>query len=158
MSAFLDHFRGEQTGWAHGRPVWTTLAPLRYRSDLLQATIIVPTEFITDGASVPRWPLLWLLAGGRGNRSAVIHDFPYQFKGWWLVLDDGTWRWFDVEKPLADDVFRESLPADPMSGVGDRLAGLMLAGVRVGGRGAWTNQERASDLNPIWSGGGWETP
>lgn len=157
MSAFLDLFVGAQIGWRNGRPLWETRAPLRYRSDLLQATIITPTEFITDGASVPRWPLLWLLAGGRGNRSAVIHDFVYQFGFWWIEMPNGTWRPQYVSRTLTDAVFYESLPADPISGVGPILARGMWSAVRVGGRGVWQNG-RASDLNPIWSSGGWETP
>ena len=52
MSEFLDLFVAAQIGWKNGRPLWETRAPLRYRSDLLQTTIIVPSEFITDVASV----------------------------------------------------------------------------------------------------------
>jgi hypothetical protein len=38
--------------------------------------IVIPAEFITDHASVSRLPLI---AGGRGIRSATVHDFGYQF-------------------------------------------------------------------------------
>lgn len=156
MSRFLDPFRGEQTGWAHGRPVWTTLAPLRYQSDRLGAIIILPSEFVTDLASVPRLPFLWLAVGGRGTRSAALHDFPYQFGFWWLFEGD-RWQPQYVSRKLVDAVYFESLLADPISGAGPVRAREMWAGVRVGGRGVWQNG-RASDLNPIWSSGGWETP
>ena len=35
---------------------WTLLAPLKYRSELLERVITVPKGFITDLASVPRIP------------------------------------------------------------------------------------------------------
>lgn len=158
MARFLDPLRVEQVRWETGRSVWMTLAPLRYESDRLKTTIIVPAEMITDFGSVPRLPVVWLIAGGRGNRSAVIHDAAYQFGFWWILLPSGEWWAQPVERAVADEVFYESLLADPISGVGPIRAREMWLAVRVGGRGVWANQGRASDLNPIWSGGGWETP
>lgn len=118
MSRFLDPLRIEQVGWRNGRAVWETLSELRYESERLHATIVIPVEAITDLASVPRLPLAWLVAGGRGNRSAVIHDLGYLFGFWWLA--DGTR--LDVERPLVDEVFHESLLVDPMSGAGPAIA------------------------------------
>lgn len=150
-SEFLDALDVRQIGWRAGRPVWITLSPLRYRSALLDATVLVPAEFITDFASVPRWPLAWWLAGGRGPRSATLHDFPYQFACW--VLDDG--RRLPVEQDLADAVYHESLLADPISGAGPASAWLMHLGVRLGGRGVWRDRARTDALNPEWTAAGW---
>ena len=158
MSTFLDQFHGAQTGWANGRAVWTTLAPLRYQSTLLMATVIVPAVFITDLASVPRVPVLWLAAGGRGTRSCVIHDFAYVFTFYWLLEDAGTWPRCPVQKTVVDEGFHESLLADPISGANRVRAWEMYVGVRLGGRGAWANETRKTTLNPIWSAGGWEAP
>ena len=158
MSAFLDLFRGEQTGWKDGRAVWHTLAPLRYRSDLLQATVIIPAEFVTDLASTPRWPVLWLATGGRGTRSAVVHDFAYVFTFYWLLEDAGTWTRCPVQKTVVDEVFHESLLADPISGANRVRAWEMYVGVRLGGRGGWANETRKTTLNPSWSAGRWEAP
>jgi len=159
MSAFLDQFRGAQTGWSDGRAVWTTLAPLRYQSTLLMATVIVPAVFITDLASVPRVPVLWLAAGGRGTRSSTLHDFPYQFGFWWIInQDSGRWVRYEVNKSLTDEVFHESLLADPISGAGRVRAWEMYQAVRWGGRGVWADQKRATALNPCWSAGRWEAP
>ena len=158
MSAFLDPFRGEQTGWIAGRSVWTTLTSLRYESDyLVHGTIIVPREFISDLASVPRLPLVWLAVGGRGIRSAVIHDFAYQFGFWWM-LEQGRWVRSDVVRQVVDYVFWESLVADPLSGAGRLRAAEMWAGVRAGGRGIWSDAARRGVLNPVWSEGPWEAP
>ena len=153
MSEFLDYFDGRQIDWKNGRPLWMTLAPLRYRSDLLGGRVIlIPAEFVTDLASTPRLPIIWLAVGGRGTRSAVTHDWPYQ-TGWWL-LEDGTK--LNVEKDLVDEVFWESLLADPISGAGPMRAREMWAGVRIGGRGVWAERKvRAASLNPIWTREGW---
>lgn len=148
MSGFLDRFRGEHTGWAKGRSVWTTLTPLRYQSDRVGSTIVVPAEFITDLASVPRLPLVWLATGGRGPRSAVVHDWAYQW-GMWTLENGAT---LSVTRALADAVFHESLLADPISGAGRARAWEMWLGVRVGGRGVWAERpERTPALNPIWA-------
>ena len=137
-----------QIGWRDGRPVWLTLAPLRYHSASLDLSIQIPPEFITDTASVPRFPLAYLLAGGKGNRSAVIHDFPYQF-GFW-ILEDGT-KYVVKKKKTADNVFYESLLVDPMSGTSASDAYLMWSFVRTFGRGHWHEEERKIELNPEWS-------
>ena len=148
---FLDPFKGEQVGFAEGRTVWSTLMPLRYvwsRGRVL----LVPAEFVTDLASVPRLPLTYLLAGGRGTRSAVIHDFAYQFGFWFL---EGGARLL-TDKATADCVFRESLLADPISGAGGGMAWMMYQAVRVGGRGHWSAEStRTQALNPEWHAAGW---
>lgn len=154
-SEFLDPLRLEQTGWKDGRPVWMTLTPLRYRSDLLGITLVVPAKMISDLASVPRLPILWLATGGRGPRSAVLHDMPYQF-GFWLrdVEESGGGRRY-VRKDEADAVFYESLEADPMSGANRVRAWEMLAGVRINmNGGVWGDRARTRALNPIWSASG----
>lgn len=149
MSQFLSFFEGRQINWTDGRPIWWSLAPLPYQSDRLGVTVLIPAEFISDLASVPRVPVLWLMAGGRGTRSAVLHDFPYQF-GYWLL--DGENGRIEVTRALADDVFYESLLADPISGAGPVQAWEMWAGVRAGGHGVWQDRQRRSPvLNPEWS-------
>lgn len=131
--------------------MWITTAPLRYRSARLGVTILVPAEFITDLASVPRLPLVWLATGGRGPRSAVIHDWAYQWGTW--TREGGAS--LPVPRRLADAIFHESLLADPISGAGRLRAWEMWVGVRVGGRGVWAERpERAPALNPIWSAEG----
>ena len=141
---FLDLATLRQIGWRHGRPLWSTIWPLRYRGGL--GVITIPPEFITDLASVPRVPLLWLAAGGCGPRSAILHDFAYQF-GYWLVGAASV----AVEKAYVDQVFRESLLADPYAGVGPARAWMMYQGVRLGGHGVWKDEARVQELNPIWN-------
>lgn len=143
--SFLDHAKVEQIGWKNGRALWMTLAPLRF------GNLTVPAEFITDLASVPRAPIAWWFTGGRGTRSAILHDFPYQF-GYWLYSGG---RRVNVRKTDADRVFYQSLLADPISGCGPTLAWMMYQAVRVGGRGVWSKEARTRTLNPEWSQAGW---
>jgi len=157
MSEFLTSLDVRQVDWRNGRPVWKTLTPLRYRSDTLGATIVVPAEMVTDLASVPRMPLLWLATGGRGNRSSVVHDTGYQFGFWWVESADG-WTRLDVERITADRVFHESLLADPIGGAGPVRAWEMWVGVRLGGRGIWADRARTRRLNPKWSAEWWQAP
>jgi hypothetical protein len=56
---------------------WRLHEPLVYESDILKCTIIVPTGFITDLASVPRVPIVYELWGSRSHYEAVIHDYLY---------------------------------------------------------------------------------
>ena len=146
---FLDPFRGEQQGWRDGRAVWLTLAPLRYRH-AQYGVVVIPAEFVTDLASTPRAPFTFWLAGGRGTRSAVLHDMAYQF-GYWLK--DGSGRVY-VRKDEADAVFYESLSADPISGATGWIARLMYGAVRFGGQGIWRAKARTVALNPVWSATG----
>ena len=155
QSKFLDAFDGRQVGWADGRATWATLARLRYQSARLRATVEVPATFVTDLASVPRAPLAFWVAGGRGTRSAVLHDFPYQF-GYWPLARGGRRV---VDKAEADAVLLESLLADPISGAGPVVARVMYWAVRAGGRGCWRDLgARAAMLNPEWTAEGWLAP
>lgn len=51
-------------------------APLVFYAEFV--TITVPEGFITDLASVPRVPVVYLLWGNRAHREAVLHDYLYK--------------------------------------------------------------------------------
>ena len=147
MSAFLDFFDGRQVGWRDGRPIWLTLTRLRWRRRDGRV-VLIPEEFYTDLASVPRVPFAYWIAGGRGIRSSLSHDFAYQF-GYYL-LEDGS-RLL-VDRPEADEDFRVSLIDDPISGAGRAMAATMYGAVRTGGGFVWRRRsERTPRLNPIWA-------
>ncbi|WP_161968944.1 DUF1353 domain-containing protein [Aquitalea magnusonii] len=61
--------------------------PLRYRSDLLGHVITVEPGFLTDYASVPRVPVLYLLFGDTTHKAAVIHDWLFHHHE---VCDEAT--------------------------------------------------------------------
>ena len=55
---------------------------LTYYSPMLKETITVPMGFLTDFASVPRMPFVFLLFGDVAHEAAVIHDYLYKAR--WL--------------------------------------------------------------------------
>jgi hypothetical protein len=126
MSAFLTPvdlriLRGQ---FREERQLYELLADVRYQSDVLGAVLTVPKGFITDLASVPRRPLEWWLAGGRGNEAAVLHDFLYT-----AHAVNGK----PVSRATADAVLREAIALDDA----DAPGWLMWLAVRVGGSHSW---------------------
>lgn len=59
---------------SRGRAQWRLLTELAYNSQL-HGMIVVPAGFVTDFASVPRMPIVFLLAGDTAHASAVVHDY-----------------------------------------------------------------------------------
>ena len=51
-----------------GRGNWQLTQPLVYKSDITGGTYTVPTGFVTDFASVPRVPIVFLLCGDTASR------------------------------------------------------------------------------------------
>ncbi len=84
--------------------------------------LTVPLGFVTDLASVPRLPGMFMLFGGRARRSAVLHD--------WLYVN----RLGEREK--ADAVFFAAMAHE--QGWFTRTA--MWLGVRVGGWAVWNRR------------------
>jgi len=59
--------------------VFELTAPLIYQSDILGGfKVTVPIGFQSDGASVPRVPVAYMLFGDRAHHEAVIHDYLYR--------------------------------------------------------------------------------
>lgn len=119
MSQFLTRLVMENaTGQDDG--LWRLVEPLVYQSDMAGQTFVVPAGFETDLASVPRLPVVYLLAGGTSNEAAVVHDFLYT-----VHL---------VSRAVADAVLRE---ASAVTGVPAWRRWLMFWGVRLGGASHW---------------------
>lgn len=107
------------------------LADLVYESDLLGRTITVPKGFVTDFASVPRVPIVYLLFGDRAHRESVVHDYLYQRHM--------------VTRGVADKVFLEAMKARGKSAF-VRVG--MYWGVVLGGRGSYkSGPSRYEELN-----------
>ena len=99
---------------------WVLTQPLLYQSDVAGQGIAVPAGFQTDLASVPRLPVVYLLAGGTSSEAAVVHDYLYSTK--------------KVPRATADAVLRE---ASAVTGVPAWRSWLMWAGVRAFGGSHW---------------------
>lgn len=126
---------------------WWLLSALEYESVVAQERLIVPAEFISDLASVPRLPFAYWLTGNTGHGAAVVHDWLYQHPAF-------------PDRRLADAVLREALgvhqpalghEAEPMW---RRRA--MWGAVRAFGWWPWRgSKRRAAGLNPDWTAQGW---
>ncbi len=139
MSAFLtDLVTREARNTDDGNYVVAEV--LSYQSDLVASlklpnfpdgVINVPVGTVTDLASVPRFPLIYLLAGGTSNEAAVIHDYLYQTH----LFDRAT----------SDAILREASEA---TGVPAWRRWMMWAGVRAGGWTHWGKFETAGKTVP----------
>lgn len=99
---------------------WILMQSLFYESDVAKQTFVVPAGFQTDLASVPRLPVIYLLAGDTSSAAAVVHDWLYSSH--------------IVPRDMADAVLRE---ASAVTGVPWWRRTLMYWGVRVGGAAHW---------------------
>lgn len=110
----------------HGTPQWRTAEPLNFDSVRYRKHYVVPADFISDLASVPRWiPIGYALFGGRGNAAAVVHD--------WLYRNGMRMRQIK-DKQEADDVFLEAMLD---SGVPSKRAHMMYQAVNWCGASAF---------------------
>lgn len=127
--AFHSKLQFEDDG---GLP-FTLLQTLVYVTALRNpGTIVVPSGFKTDLASIPRG--LWniLPPVGRYDAAAVVHDFLYQNVGCVLWGEPFT-------RKDSDDVLLEAMG---VLGVGRFTRWMIYAGVRVGGWKVWSKYER----------------
>lgn len=99
---------------------WRLLESLVYQP-ARGCLVVVPPGFVSDFASVPRWPLVYWLCGGLAKAAAVLHDWMYT-------------RPVTVARARADAIFSE---AAGVSGVAGWRRGVAWAGVRVFGAGRY---------------------
>lgn len=78
--------------------IWILTSPLKYYSELLDLIITIPVDFNSDGASVPRLPVIYELYGNRAHREGFLHDYLYR-------IDSDP----DVPIQLANKLFLEAM-------------------------------------------------
>lgn len=115
---------------------WKLLEPLIYESNTI-GTIVVDAGFITNFASVPRLPFMYLLFGGVGDEAATLHDWLYRKQH-----TQSTGHERKIDRETADIVLRgviiECLTNSGASRIRAHLtAWAMWAGVRIGGASHW---------------------
>lgn len=78
------------------------LGKLEYYSKILDSTVVVPRQFISDGASVPS--IFWsrIPPFGKYLEAAIIHDYYYTL---------GEQENSPIDYKLATKVFREAMKA-----------------------------------------------
>jgi hypothetical protein len=121
---WLTRLRVEDDGFdKSGREIWRGLGPVAFRSKRF-GDVVVPPDFRSNYASVPRLPLVFLLAGGRASKEAYLHDCEYTLRR--MARDD------------ADALFLEALLLNPSLPEG--LAHTMYKAVRWFGNGSWEDE------------------
>lgn len=79
--------------------LWRTEGELIYYSDITETLIIVPDDFRTDLASIPRWvPEFLIQRNGRHRKAAIVHDYLCRLEGF--------------DRPTADKIFLEAMELD----------------------------------------------
>lgn len=117
---FLSNFQVEKLNGT-----WAMVVPLVVKLNKVK-TVVVPTGFETDFASVPRLPLAYLLAGDTAHRSAVLHDYLYATQ---------------VGKKYADKIFLAAMKAE---GISSWRRYLMYGAVKFFGSAAYTSHGNKS--------------
>jgi len=115
---------------------WKLLEPLVYNSDTI-GLIVVDAGFVTNFASVPRLPFMYMLFGGVGDEAATLHDWLYRKEH-----TQSTGHERQIDRETADKVLRgviiECLTKDGKSKLKAKaIAWAMWAGVRLGGASHW---------------------
>lgn len=124
---------------------WRLIDPLVYNSNTV-GVIVVPEGFITNFGSVPRFPLVYLLFGGVGDKACTVHDWLYT-KPHRVIAESGK----QVARCTADKIMRgviyECLRGDDetIAGILKNMLSLaaawaMWAGVRIGGWSHWSKK------------------
>ena len=110
---------------------WRLYKSFTYRigSRYSKRKIAVPSSFITDFASIPKF-LWWLPYWAKFNKSAVIHDWLYHIK---RIEGEGS-----ITRKEADDIFYEAMLIDLRhQGLGKVIAFMEYWAVRLAGGLAW---------------------
>lgn len=107
---------GEPLKNRQGEQLYQLQSPLIYQSDVAGVVITVPTGFVSDLASIPRLPFIYVLLAKVADLPGVVHDFLYS---------TGV-----LPRAMADNVLRE---ACLLTGVPAWKASMIYYGVRLGG-------------------------
>lgn len=105
------------------------LKPYIFWSARLQIPIVIPTWFVTDGASIPRLARPIIPKASQVRLPSLPHDFGYCTKTLGGKVPKGDW----------DLVLRDFCQLFGMSDIGSYA---VYAAVKVGGRRAYNNTEK----------------
>lgn len=88
-----------------GRSTWVLQTDLAFLSEIY-GLIVVEAGFETDFASVPRIPIVYWLAGGTADASAVVHDYLVS-----QLYPRGHISWRTAAAVFGEAMKHESVPA-----------------------------------------------
>lgn len=115
-----DHLSGDR---------WIVRRDFHYFHD--SGLIVVPKGFITDFDSVPRLPVVYLMAKNWATKSALVHDYLYK---------QGRLNGKKISRKQADFIFHDAMGHEHLL---PRRQNIIFAGVRVGGWRAWGKHRKA---------------
>jgi hypothetical protein len=126
-----------------GRALWQLTEPQLYWSPGLQCWLLTLKGFITNYASVPRWPFLYAMYGDRVYDEPAGHDQGYTLRGVIVTTLDGQSALESTclvpkTREQVDALFLESLLLNPT--ISEEEAHAMHAGVRIGGESSWRDE------------------
>lgn len=84
MAKFLNHVFSEDLGACKGVLIRRLTEPLIWVHE--EKRMEIPAGFPWDGASVPRWPLVYDAFGDRIHGPEVPHDYGYRNKSVLLII------------------------------------------------------------------------
>jgi len=85
---FLSQICSKDVGYSCGRLVREHIEPLIWVNG--PKAVFIPSKFQTDGASVPRIPIVYSIWGDRVHREADLHDYTYRTDARIYYLDDSA--------------------------------------------------------------------
>lgn len=156
MGQFLTRLKTEQLteGTFTTKALFKLIAPLSYSSNTINDIIEVPEGFITDFASVPRLPIIYVFLGNLGNSAATLHDFLYTYPH----IPNKRLSALPVTKEIADRVLQGAIVDGMLKATeNDMVCGfkkwvrpytykligyLFYLGVKVGGKSHWGKEPK----------------
>lgn len=105
-----------------GHALWRLTEDFGFWSAEMGMEVWARAGEVTDFASIPRVPILYLCEGDKGHRAAVIHDHLYQETP------------HTMARLAADNILREALVCE---GFSEEEAQAWWVAVRFGGAGHW---------------------
>ena len=85
MAKFLNHVFSEDLGACKGVLIRALTEPLIWVHE--EKRMEIPAGFPWDGASVPRWPLVYDAFGDRIHGPEIPHDYGYRKNSVLLIVD-----------------------------------------------------------------------
>jgi hypothetical protein len=104
---------------------WIVTSPFSYTDQEFNQKINIPSGFITDGASSPRFVIPVVSQWGKHGRASVIHDWLYRYK--------------PVDRKTADKMFVNAMKLD---GVVKWKIFLIHFALQMFGKFSWKSTEK----------------
>lgn len=125
------------------RALWQLTEHQLFWSPSMQCWLLTLEGFITNYASVPRWPFIYAMYGDRVYDEPAGHDQGYTLRAVIVATLDDAGNIIGVRlvpklREEIDALFLEALLLNPS--ISEEEAHAMHAGVRIGGESSWRDE------------------